>query len=95
MALTGASATCTATYSTASTHEITATYSGDGNYQASPASAVLAESVTAIAVPVTGAPGTGGWAGCGCGLAEILVGLAVLGASWSAFRGSFGCGQHG
>jgi hypothetical protein len=95
VALSDGTAACTTTYATASTQEITATYSGDVNYQASPASAVLAQSVLAIAVPVTGAVGTGGWAGYVWGLAEILAGLALIGAGWAAFRRSSGLRQHG
>jgi hypothetical protein len=94
VALSVATATCTVTYSTPGTHDITATYSGDVNYQASPASAVLAQSVAAVAVPVAGAAGTGGWAGYSWGLAAILAGLALFGAGWSAVRRSSGSRQH-
>jgi hypothetical protein len=93
VALSGGTATCTATYSAAGTHDIIATYSGDINYQASPASAVLAQSVVAIAIPVTGATGTGSWASYLWGLVEILAGLALIGAGWSTFRRS--SRQHG
>ncbi|MGB9483430.1 MAG: Ig-like domain-containing protein [Candidatus Dormiibacterota bacterium] len=94
--LSGGTAACTATYATPDTHQITATYSGDVDYQASLASAVLAESVAAIAVPVTGAAGTASWADYGWGLAVVLTGLALLGAGWSAFRRSPGSPrQHG
>jgi hypothetical protein len=84
--LSGATATCAVSYSTTGTHDITATYSGDVNYQASPASAVLAESVVApIAIPTTGANSVGGLSGYVWGLAAILAGLLLIAGSWSMF----------
>ncbi|MFZ0169924.1 MAG: Ig-like domain-containing protein [Candidatus Dormiibacterota bacterium] len=93
--LNGATATCTVSYATTGTHDITATYSGDVNYQASPASAVLAESVVAIAIPTTGATSDGGWAGNALGLAAILAGMLLIGRGWSMFVRPSGFRTHG
>ncbi|HUY24813.1 MAG TPA: Ig-like domain-containing protein [Candidatus Saccharimonadales bacterium] len=93
--LSGATATCTVSYATTGTHDITATYSGDVNYQASPASAVLAESVVAIAIPTTGATSDGGWAGYALGLAAILAGMLLIGGGWSMFFRPSGFRTHG